>query len=67
MRVVFQAFTIAAYRIKQFEIAMADAVIAPDLGHTSGQWSFGERGRLVAAGEDATVRALPLLRPLFGP
>ena len=67
MRVVFQAFTIAAYRIKQFEIAMADAVIAPDLGHTSGQWSFSERRRLVAAGEDATIRALPLLRPLFGP
>lgn len=67
MRVVFQAFTIAAYRIKQFEIAMADALIAPDLGHTTGQWSFNERGRLVAAGEDATIRALPVLRPLFGP
>ena len=67
MRVVFQAFTIAAYRIKQYEIAMADAVITPDLGHTSGQWSFNERAWLIAAGEEAAVHALPRLRPLFGP
>ena len=65
MRVVFQAFAIAAYRIKQFEIEKADALIAPDLGRTSGQWSFGDRARLISAGEEATLRALPRLRALF--
>lgn len=67
MRVVFQAFTIAAYRIKQFEVAMADVVIAPDLGHTSGQMSFNHRARLISAGEDAALRALTRLRPVFSP
>ena len=65
MRVVFQAFAIAAYRIKQFEVSMADAIVVPDLGHTSSQWSFEERVRLVAAGESAALLALPRLRPLF--
>ena len=67
MRVVFQAFTIAAYRIKQFEVAMADVVIAPDLGHTSGQMSFNHRARLISAGEEAALRALDRLRAVFTP
>lgn len=67
MRVVFQAFTIAAYRIKQFEVTMADLVIVPDLGHTSGQLSLSDRARLVAAGEEAAMRELPRLRSLFAP
>lgn len=65
LRVFFQAFAIAVHRVKQLESLGADAVIAPDLGRTSGQWSLGERARLVAAGEGATLRALDRLRPLF--
>lgn len=65
MRVVFQAFAISAYRIKQYEIGQADALIAPDLGRTSGQWSFGERDRLIAAGERAALQAIERLRPFF--
>jgi NTE family protein len=67
MRVVFQAFTIAAHRLKQHEVAMADVLVVPELGRTSGQWGFGERGRLIAEGERATLNALPRLRPLFAP
>ena len=65
MRVVFQAFAISAYRIKQYEIGKADVLIAPELGRTSGQWGFGERDRLIAAGERATLHAIERLRPLF--
>lgn len=67
MRVVFQAFAISVYRIRHYEIGQADALIAPELGHTSGQWFFGERDRLIAAGERATLAALDRLRPLFPP
>ena len=66
MRVVFQAFAIAAHRIKGYEVAQADVLIAPALGQTSGQWSFDERGRLIAAGESAAWSLLPRLRELFG-
>jgi NTE family protein len=65
MRVVFQAFAISAYRIKQYEIAQADALVAPELGRTSGQWGLGERDRLVAAGERAALGAIGRLVPLF--
>ena len=65
MGVLFQAFVISAHRLKQWEIAAADSVIAPDLGRTTGQWSFGDRERLIAAGEAATLKALDRLRPLF--
>lgn len=63
--VVFQAFTISIYRLKEWERAQADIVVEPDLGRTSGQWSFGERERLIAAGERAAVEALPRLKLLF--
>jgi NTE family protein len=65
MRVLFQAFAITIHRIKQLEIASADVVIAPALEKTSRQLGFGDRERLVAAGESATMQALDRLRPLF--
>ncbi|MEO5676566.1 MAG: patatin-like phospholipase family protein [Usitatibacter sp.] len=65
LRVVFQAFVISAYRLKQWEIAGADMAIVPDLGRTSGQWGFRDRERLIAAGEAATLKAMERLRPLF--
>lgn len=65
LRVLFQSFVISAFRLKQWEATGADSLIIPDLGTTSGQWSFRDRGRLVAAGEAATLAALERLRPLF--
>lgn len=65
LRVLFQSFVISAHRLKQWEIAAADSVIVPDLGRTSGQWSFGDRERLIGAGEAATLRVMDRLRPLF--
>jgi NTE family protein len=65
LRVLLQSFVISAYRLKQWEATAADSLIIPDLGATSGQWSFRDRGRLIAAGEAATVDALYRLRPLF--
>lgn len=65
LQVLFQGFLIAVHRLRQWEIVAADAVIAPDLGHTPEQWSFAERGRLIAAGEAAALQAIERLRPLF--
>lgn len=62
---LFQGFLIAVHRLKEWEIASADSVIIPDLGSTSGQWSFDERERLIAAGEAATKAAMERLRGLF--
>ena len=64
-RLFSQGFLITVHRLKEWEAAAADIVLAPELGHTSGQWLFEERERLVAAGEAATLRALDRLRPLF--
>lgn len=63
--VVFQAFTIAVDRLKRLELARADAVIAPDLGRTTGQLSFGDRARIMARGEEAALAAIGTIRPLF--
>lgn len=65
MRVVFQAFAISTYHLKEFEAAMADVVIAPQLPRTSGQLGFEHRQQLIAAGEQATREMLERLRPLF--
>ena len=65
LRVLFQAFTISVYRLKQLELAGADFVIVPEMGSTASQWGFGERERLVAAGEKAALRQIERLRPLF--
>lgn len=64
MRVLFQAFAITVFRLKEFEAANADAVISPILGSTSGQWGFSERARLIDAGERAVLDALPKLQAL---
>lgn len=65
MGVMFQAFAITVHRLKAEEIARADVVIAPEVGRASGQMSFGDRERLVAAGERAVYDAISRLRPLF--
>lgn len=65
--VLFQTFTISVNRLVKFELPHADLVIAPDLPRTSGQLSFGDRDRLVAAGETAALQALEKIRPLFRP
>jgi len=65
LRVVFQAFAISTYRLKEFEAAGADVVIAPQLPRTSGQLGFKDRQQLIAAGEQATREMLPHIRPLF--
>ena len=62
--VLFQAFTISTYRLKQHEVAGADIVIVPELGRTSGQWGFSERERLVAAGYEAARKRLPEIQTL---
>ncbi len=64
MRVLFQAFTITVFRLKEYEAASADVVISPDLGSTSGQWGFAERTRLINAGEKAVLESLPKLKAL---
>ena len=62
---LFQAFTITVHRLRTVELVRADFVIAPDLGRTASQYSFGDRERLVAAGERAALEAIDRLRPLF--
>lgn len=65
LRVIFQAFVISTYRLKQLEARTADFVVAPDLGHTSGQYDFSDRERLIDAGEASTLAVIDRLRPLF--
>lgn len=63
--VVFQAFLIAAHRLKTQQLQDADAIITPDLGRTTGHFSVGDRDRLVAAGERAALTAIETIRPYF--
>ncbi len=63
--VLFQAFTISVYRIKEYEAVDADLVIKPDLGKTTGQMTFGDRERLIAAGDAAIREILPAVKKLF--
>jgi len=65
MNVLFQSMTISTYRLKEFERASADVVIAPGLPHTAGQLSFGDRTRIIAAGEAAARESLERLRKVF--
>lgn len=67
IRVLFQTFIISVDRLKKFELAHADLVISPELPRTSGQMSFGDRDRLIAAGERAALQALGKIRPMFRP
>ena len=63
--VLFQAFAVSGHRLKEFEKAGADLVIAPTIEKTSGQFSFADRQRLITAGEQATLGMLPAIRTLF--
>lgn len=65
LRVLWQTFAISTYRLKEFELAQADVVIAPQLPRTSGQLSFADRERIISAGEMAATSALPRVRELF--
>lgn len=65
VRVMFQAFTIATFRLKEWEATGADLVIAPDLPRTSGQFGLADRPMLIEAGARATERLLPQIRALF--
>jgi NTE family protein len=62
---LFQAFNIAVHRLKSAELGRADLVIGPEIASTSGQLSFADRERIVAAGEQAARAALPKLRAAF--
>ena len=63
--VMFQAFAISVYRLKEHEKAGADLVIAPVLRKTSGQFTFADRAHLIAAGEQAAAQMLPAIRAAF--
>ena len=60
--VLFQAFTVSMNRLREHELRAADVVIAPQIPQTSGQFGLGERERLVQAGREAAVAALPRIR-----
>lgn len=63
--VLFQSFAVSAHRLKELEKAGADLVIAPTLEKTSGQFTFADRQRLIAAGEQAATEMLPAVRDAF--
>lgn len=63
--VLFQAFTVSVYRVKEYEKAGADLVVVPDMQKTSGQLTFNDRDHLIAAGEQAARNALPQIRKAF--
>ncbi len=66
LRVAFQAFSIATYRLAQWEGAEADLVLAPVLSRTAGQFGLDDRSAIVEAGALAAEANLPRLRALFG-
>jgi NTE family protein len=63
--VILQSFLITVHRLRSAGATQADLVIAPELGHTSGQFSFQDREHLAAAGERAAREALGAIRILF--
>ena len=63
--VIFQAFAVSVYRLKEYEKAGADLVVTPALRKTSGQFAFADRTHLIAAGEQAALQALPAIRAAF--
>ena len=65
LRVLFQAFLVSTYRLREMQLREADLVIAPRIRSTSGQMGLGERERLIAAGEEAARAALPELRAML--
>ena len=63
--VLFQAGIVAANRLKEMEAPGADLLIKPRIPPTTGQYSFGEREQLIAAGEAAAYEALAGIRKQF--
>lgn len=63
--VMFQAFAVSVHRLKEYEKAGADLVVAPTLRKTSGQFTFADRAHLIAAGEQAALQMLPAIRAAF--
>ena len=63
--VMFQAFAVSVHRLKEYEKAGADLVVAPALRKTSGQFTFADRVHLIAAGEQAALQMLPAIRAAF--
>lgn len=63
--VMFQAFAVSVHRLKEYEKAGADLVVAPALRKTSGQFTFADRIHLIAAGEQAALQMLPAIRAAF--
>ena len=61
------AFTISMNHLKRLALARTDGVISPELPRTSGQMSFVDRDRLIAAGERAGTQALEQIRAIFPP
>lgn len=63
--VIFQAFAVSAYHLKEYEKMHADVIIVPDLPKTTGQFTFSDRQHLIDAGERAATRMLPEIRTAF--
>lgn len=63
--VLFQSFIVSAHRLKLFERTQADLVIAPELPRTTGQLGFGDRERLIAAGERAAEDSMEQIEGIF--
>ena len=66
LRVLFQAFLIGSFRLREFQVREADLVIAPDIRSTSGQYGLGAREELIETGVRAANEALPEIRRLLG-
>lgn len=65
MRVMFQAFLISTYRLRELQLKEADFVLSPDIPQTSGQYGLGDREMLIEAGRRAARSALPALRRIM--
>lgn len=63
--VLFQAYTIGANRLRDFEARDADVVLRPRLPVTEGQFGLEARQVVVPAGEEAAREALPAIRALL--
>ena len=63
--VMFQAFAVSVYRLKEYEKAGADVVIAPVIGKTQGQFTFADRQHLILVGEQSALTMLPVIRAAF--
>lgn len=62
LSVLFQAFLISTYRLREVQLRDADVVIAPEIERTSGQFGMDAREKLIEAGERAAREALPRIK-----